>query len=50
MVPPPRDPWYRRSWAYYNRPYPGFGCLYTVVLIFFIWLIVSLLFRPLWFW
>ena len=49
-VPPPRDPWYRRYWAYYNRPYSGFGCLWTVLLFILIYWLLSFVFRALIFW
>ena len=42
---PVYDPWYRRYWGYYNRPYTGCGCLYTV-LLFLILLILFSLFVP----
>jgi hypothetical protein len=43
MAVPPRRPvpWYRRYWGYYNRPYTGCGCLYTVFLILVAWFILS---------
>ncbi len=49
-VPPPRDPWHRRYWGYYNRPYSGFGCLWTFLLIILAWYVLSLFFRGLVFW
>ena len=42
---PVYDPWYRRYWGYYNRPYGGCGCLYTV-LLFLILLVLLSLFVP----
>lgn len=49
-VPPPRDPWYRRYWGYYNRPYNGFGCLWTILLFIIIWFLLSLVFNAMVFW
>ncbi len=40
--PPPGGPWYRRRWAYANRPYGGCGCLYTIVLVLLVWFVLSL--------
>lgn len=42
MTPPPRDPWYRRYWTYYNRPYAGFGCLYSLIIFLLVWFLLSL--------
>ena len=39
---PPEGPWYRRRWAYVNRPYGGCGCLYAIAVVLAIWLILSL--------
>lgn len=44
--PPPGDPWHRRYWGYYNRPYPGCGCLWLIVVIVIIWWICALLWTP----
>ena len=30
---PPGDPWYRRRWAYVNRPDVGCGCLDTIAVV-----------------
>ena len=49
-VPPPRDPWHRRYSGYYNRPFAGFGCLWTLLLIILVWFLLSFLFRSLVFW
>ncbi len=38
---PPLDPWHRRYWGYYNRPYTGCGCLWTIVVIVIIWWIIA---------
>lgn len=43
---PPDDYWYRRYWRYTNRPRPGCGCLYTLVVVLIAWWILSLLFPP----
>ncbi len=45
-IPPeePRDPRYRRYWRYYNRPYRGFGFLWTALLLLLIWWVISMLF------
>lgn len=48
-VPPPA-PWYRRYWGYYNRPYTGCGCLYTLLIVVLLWFILSLFIPPLAFW
>ncbi len=48
--PPPVDPWYRRYWGYYNRPFAGCGCLWTILMVLLIWWLLSLLFAPLAFW
>lgn len=41
--PPGREPRYRRYWRYYNRPYPGFGCLYMLILFLLLWFLLSLI-------
>lgn len=38
---PPLDPWHRRYWRYYNRPFPGCGCLFTIIVILIIWWIIA---------
>jgi hypothetical protein len=38
MTIPPRDPYYRRYWTRYNRPYSGCGCLYTLLCSLVYWL------------
>ena len=48
-VPPP-DPWHRRYWGYYNRPYGGCGCLYTVLVVLLLWWLLSLLIPSLAIW
>lgn len=35
------DAWYRRGWAYSNRPYGGCGCFYAFVVLFLILLVLS---------
>jgi hypothetical protein len=40
--PPTPDPWHRRYWGYYNQPYGGCGCLWTLLLIIIIWWIIAL--------
>jgi hypothetical protein len=45
-APPPPDPWHRRYWTYYNRPYPGCGCLWTILVIIIIWWIIAALAYP----
>ncbi len=42
MAYPPADPWHRRYWRTYNRPYSGCGCLYTLILLLLIWWLLSL--------
>ena len=37
----PQDPWHRRYWRTYNRPYRGCGCLWSILIALFIWWIVS---------
>ncbi|MBW3632430.1 MAG: hypothetical protein KY456_05300 [Chloroflexi bacterium] len=49
-VPPPRDPWHRRYWGYYNRPFAGAGCLWTILMIILIWWVLSFFFEALFFW
>lgn len=45
---PPREesprgvPPHRRYWAYANRPYPGFGCLWPLILFLLICWLLSL--------
>ncbi|MCC6328795.1 MAG: hypothetical protein IT174_09795 [Acidobacteria bacterium] len=47
-VPPQvRDRWSRRYWGYVNRPYPGFGCLWMILVFFLFYILLSLLFAPL---
>lgn len=50
MAVPPRDPWHRRYWGYYSRPYTGCGCLYTIIVIVLIWALLSWFFAWPWFW
>lgn len=50
MAVPPGDPWYRRYWGYYNRPNPGCGCLYTLLMFLLIYWVLSLFFNVLVFW
>ncbi|MDP9369781.1 MAG: hypothetical protein M3Q03_16175 [Chloroflexota bacterium] len=38
------------AWGYYARPYPAFGCLYTILLIVLIWFLLSLFIDALVFW
>jgi len=39
---PPNYPGgYRRYWGYYNRPYAGCGCLWTIIIILIIWWIIA---------
>jgi hypothetical protein len=40
----PRDAAHRRYWKYYNRPYPGCGLVWTVLLLILICWLLSLLF------
>ena len=47
---PPRSPWYGRYWGYYNRPYTGCGCLYSLLLIILLWWILAWFFPPLGIW
>ncbi len=44
MAYPSLDPWHRRYWNTYNRPYGGCGCLYSILIILVLWWILS------WFW
>lgn len=51
----PNDPidqraWHRRYWDTYNRPYPGCGCLWAIVVVLFIWWILSWAFGWGWGW
>lgn len=46
-VPPPR---YRRYWSAYDRPYSGCGCLWSIIVIVFIWWILSWIFGWGWGW
>jgi hypothetical protein len=46
----PADPWHRRYWGYYNRPYGGCGCLYAIFLVLLVYFIMSWAFRWPWFW
>ncbi|HEX7359046.1 MAG TPA: hypothetical protein VF283_01005 [Bryobacteraceae bacterium] len=39
LTPRPRG--HRRYWGYYNRPYPGCGCLWILIILFIIWWIAS---------
>lgn len=50
--PPPDDPypWYRRYWGYYNQPYGGCGCLYTLLILAPLWWLLALLIPGLAFW
>lgn len=41
---------YRRYWTQYNRPYPGCGCLYSIVAFLLLWWLCSLVFTPLAIW
>lgn len=47
---PPGDPWHRRYWVAYNRPYAGCGCLWTILLILLVWWVLSFLFPPMAVW
>ena len=38
----PARPWYNSYWGYYNRPYRGCGCLYTVLIFALLWFLLSL--------
>jgi len=38
---PPPDPWHRRYWGYYNRPFPGCGCLWVIIICIIIWWIIA---------
>ena len=49
-VPPTRDPWYRRYWGAYNRPFPGCGCIVSLVILAAIWFVLSLIFPELAIW
>jgi hypothetical protein len=43
----PPDPWHRRYWGYSNRPFPGCGCLFVIlVIIFFWWLVAQFWYTP----
>ena len=44
MAYPSPDPWHRRYWNTYNRPYGGCGCLYSILIILVLWWVLS------WFW
>jgi hypothetical protein len=50
MAFPSRDPWHRRYWGYYNRPYSGCGCLYLILFCLLIWWIVSWWYPGAYFW
>lgn len=50
MRTPPGDPRYRRYWGYYNRPRPGCGCLYTLLLFLLFYWLLSFLWTPMAFW
>jgi hypothetical protein len=57
MVPPdpvpPGDPYgpgYRRYWGYYNRPFGGCGCLYSLLVLLLVLWLLSLFFPGLAFW
>lgn len=39
--PPPYEPWHRRAWRGYNRPFPGCGCLWLLIVIVIIWWVVA---------
>ncbi len=43
---PPLGPWHRRYWGYYNRPYSGCGCLWTILIIVIIWWLIALFWGP----
>lgn len=44
--PPPGDPWHRRYWGYYNRPYPGCGCLWLIIILAIIWWLIAWSWTP----
>ncbi len=50
MAVPPREPGYRRYYGYYNRPFGGCGCLYSILLFLLIYWLLSLILTPLAFW
>ncbi|MDP9378719.1 MAG: hypothetical protein M3Q29_00965 [Chloroflexota bacterium] len=50
MAVPPRGPGYRRYYGYYNRPFTGCGCLYSLLIFLLFYWLFSLLFTPLAFW
>jgi hypothetical protein len=51
MVPnDPGPPFYRRYWTTYNRPYSGCGCLWLIIVFFFIYWILSWIWFPNWRW
>lgn len=50
MALPPRDPYYRRYWTRYNRPYTGCGCLYSVLMLILLWWLLSLFIPAFAFW
>lgn len=37
-------PIHRRYWGYYNRPYSGCGCLWSILLILLVWWLLSWMF------
>lgn len=37
----PPDPWHRRYWGYWDRPYGGCGCLWAIIVIIIIWWIIA---------
>lgn len=41
---------YERYRGYYNRPYPGCGCLITLLILLMLWWLVSLLYPPVRIW
>lgn len=48
---PPNDPdlpRHRRVWSAYNRPYSGCGCLWSILIILFIWWILTWVFGSQW--
>ncbi len=50
MTPPPRDPWYRRYYTSYNRPYGGCAFLYLFLVLLLILGLLGLVWEPLTFW
>ncbi len=40
----PSLPRHRRYWGYYNRPYGGCGCLYTILVLALLWILLRLIF------